>query len=582
MPRISLAPFALHGRTAPDARSLPPVLMVVLLALGAGACGGSIAGPLDDAAGDDGSATPRSPPTGAGPGSSVPPGDATQPTSFDDGGTAPPLGDAGSMADAGGPTRDGGSRPIDAGSQAADAGVPKFDAGTPAKDAGPSTSDAGGSTTDAGVAPFDAGLPGKDGGSSVVDAGQPLPGSFVHPGILVNKAQLDFVKAKIAAGAQPWKGAFDQLKSSFLGKLTYTTQGPVPVLMCSTSSGISAGVPQAGCTEINNDSAAVYAQALLWYFTGDATYAQNAIDVINAWSSTLQSIPFDQPRLANGEQAYWQNLLVAGWSAESMLRGAEIIRYTSPLWKSVDIARAETMFRTLYLPLVKAGWTGGGNGAMTWAEAVINIGIFTNDRTTYLDGVTEWRSAAKALVYLNRDGTHPAYPYQPGKTTSVYGTPDKLKTLWGSPTAYLEGLERETCRDLGHTFMGLGAMANSAETARIQGTDLYGDPEYKDRFLAGWELNADYVNQMLDQMAATGMTATQLTATTWAPSRNWVCPDFKDGGGSAFLGSELTYNHFANRLGIAMPNTKLLLERKRPQPGGNHLFFETLTHYGAP
>src|SRR5205085_585699 len=37
----------------------------------------------------------------------------------------------------------------------------------------------------------------------------PTPaGGFIHPGVLVNRGQLDFVKAKIAAGTQPWKGAY--------------------------------------------------------------------------------------------------------------------------------------------------------------------------------------------------------------------------------------------------------------------------------------------------------------------------------------------------------------------------------------
>lgn len=35
----------------------------------------------------------------------------------------------------------------------------------------------------------------------------PASGAFVHPGVLVNGAQLAFVKAKIAPGAEPWTSA---------------------------------------------------------------------------------------------------------------------------------------------------------------------------------------------------------------------------------------------------------------------------------------------------------------------------------------------------------------------------------------
>ena len=37
------------------------------------------------------------------------------------------------------------------------------------------------------------------------------PTVFVHPGVTVSKAQLDFARTEVNAGAQPWKGAFDQM-----------------------------------------------------------------------------------------------------------------------------------------------------------------------------------------------------------------------------------------------------------------------------------------------------------------------------------------------------------------------------------
>ena len=35
--------------------------------------------------------------------------------------------------------------------------------------------------------------------------------TFVHPGAMSSKDELDFVKAKIAAGTQPWSGAFQKM-----------------------------------------------------------------------------------------------------------------------------------------------------------------------------------------------------------------------------------------------------------------------------------------------------------------------------------------------------------------------------------
>ena len=43
------------------------------------------------------------------------------------------------------------------------------------------------------------------------DCGVLATGQFTHPGALDSKEELDFVKAQIEAGAQPWKGEYDRL-----------------------------------------------------------------------------------------------------------------------------------------------------------------------------------------------------------------------------------------------------------------------------------------------------------------------------------------------------------------------------------
>lgn len=58
--------------------------------------------------------------------------------------------------------------------------------------------------------------------------------TFSNPSILVNKAQLNFIKAKYNAGQQPWKPAIDQMKTDIRGKTTYTPK-PVARLLRSQS-----------------------------------------------------------------------------------------------------------------------------------------------------------------------------------------------------------------------------------------------------------------------------------------------------------------------------------------------------------
>src|SRR5689334_6930579 len=48
------------------------------------------------------------------------------------------------------------------------------------------------------------------------------PAQFAHPGVLNSRAQLDFVRAKVQAGEQPWKGAFDAMLASPYGSLSRT------------------------------------------------------------------------------------------------------------------------------------------------------------------------------------------------------------------------------------------------------------------------------------------------------------------------------------------------------------------------
>lgn len=254
------------------------------------------------------------------------------------------------------------------------------------------------------------------------------------------------------------------------------------------------------------------------------------------------------------------------------------------------------MFKNVFYPLLGTYTvTGNANGGQTWAESLVNIGVFTNDKTIYDSGIKWWKGNAKANIYLSRDGTQPAYPtnWDTGALTYI-DTPNELKTvLWrmNSTAAYTNGQQIEICRDMGHTYMGLGGMSNVAETARIQGLDLCNDPEFKDRFIDSFELNSRYVNEMLDEATRRGYTSFSYSTLDnvsdssispgWMPT-NWICPDFKSGGSSSILCTEVMYNHYANRLGISLPNTKKLVELTRPSGSGLHGAFETFTSASTP
>ena len=83
--------------------------------------------------------------------------------------------------------------------------------------------------------------------------------------MLVNRAQLAFVKGKVQSGAQPWKGAFDKAKTDPHGSLSYTPH-PRAVVGCGPSSN-----PNLGCTDERGDVKAAYTHVHLpderWWIT---------------------------------------------------------------------------------------------------------------------------------------------------------------------------------------------------------------------------------------------------------------------------------------------------------------------------
>ena len=104
------------------------------------------------------------------------------------------------------------------------------------------------------------------------------PPAFVHPGIVVTQKQLDWVKAKIAAGAEPWTTAFNAAKTfpsdaggDPPGKLGYQPHMLDARAKTLVSPAAAAGYvlcgsvsdPDIHCTDEKEDGVAAYTQALL-------------------------------------------------------------------------------------------------------------------------------------------------------------------------------------------------------------------------------------------------------------------------------------------------------------------------------
>ncbi|MFE0732285.1 alginate lyase family protein [Streptomyces antibioticus] len=358
------------------------------------------------------------------------------------------------------------------------------------------------------------------------------PATFAHPGVTVSKGQLDFTRSRVNAGAQPWKGAFDQMLASKYADLNRTPK-PRAVVECGSYSN-----PNNGCTDEREDAIAAYTDALAWYITRDERYARKAIQLMDAWSAVVR------------DHTNSNAPLQTGWAGSSWPRAAEIIKYTyTGGWP--NSGRFATMLRNVYLPEIINGSNSNGNWELSMMEAAVGISVFLEDKASYDKAMGKFRTRTAAYVYLASDGDLPKTV--PSQNLS---TREKIVNYWQGQGTFVTGLTQETCRDFTHTGYGISAISHIAETSRIQGQDLYGTD----------------VGERLRQ--ALGFQSKYELGTA-VPS--WLC------GGSLHRGlgpvTEVGFNALHHRLGVAMTNTQTLTERGRPA-GSNNLFvaWETLTH----
>ncbi len=258
--------------------------------------------------------------------------------------------------------------------------------------------------------------------------------------MLHNRAELEFIRAKVNAGEEPWKSGWNKMLSSSYGML-YRKPRPEPDVVRGPQDGWR------GAREMGDDALAAYACALRWFITDDDAYAKNTIEILNAWSYTLKSI--------TGHDAK----LLAGITGYKFCNAAEIIRHTCPYWKQADQEQFERMLLDVYYPLIKDFFPrANGNWDASMIVTTMCIGVFCDDSTMYKRAVD---------YFLNGSGHGAIRNY-----------------------VYPSGQCQESTRDQQHTQLGLGYLADACEVGWKQGQDLYG--AYNNRLAVGFEYTAKY------------------------------------------------------------------------------------------
>jgi regulation of enolase protein 1 (concanavalin A-like superfamily) len=258
--------------------------------------------------------------------------------------------------------------------------------------------------------------------------------TFVHPGGLHTLADLDRMKAKVAAGAHPWIDAWNVLITDWEAQNNYTAY---PY----TNIGGSGNRQRA-----SQDAHAAYLNTIRWYVTGDVSYADCAVRICNAWSGTVNQV-------ASGE--------LYQLPINNFMQVAELLRIY-PGWAAADIARFKTMALTYFYPachnsLAQCGLPSSWDSPL--ASSIMGIGVFCDDAAKYNEAVTYFQSGA--------------------------GNGSLLHAV-----ALTSGQVTEMGRDMVHGNIGLSCLAEMCQTAWNQGLDLYSYSN--NRLLTGFEYYCQY------------------------------------------------------------------------------------------
>jgi len=345
---------------------------------------------------------------------------------------------------------------------------------------------------------------------------------FVHPGISHNMAELEFVKSKLKAKEQPWQDAWERLNSSSYASLSWNAR---PVAHVERG---AYNRPDVGGTFFMRDGTAAYTHALLWVFTGKKAHAYKAADILDAWSSKLESVSNHDARL------------LIGMAGIHYCNAAELLKHTWDGWPQEKQATFEKMLRSVWYPVIKDFYpTANGNWDASMIQTMMAMGIYLDDQPMF----------QRAHDYiLNGPGN-------------------------GAINRYFNefGQCQESGRDQGHTQMGLEYLANSCEIAFKQDIDLYS--AYDNRLARGFEYTARY-NLGSD-------VPFEYYESYKGRYKHKKISDKARGKFRPIY--EKVYNHYHNRMDMDMPWCKKVIEKTRPEcGGGSSLPWGTLMYANQP
>jgi fibronectin type 3 domain-containing protein len=260
-------------------------------------------------------------------------------------------------------------------------------------------------------------------GNSVEVRATPYGGNFIHPGVMHAIADLERMRTKVLATNYPWFMGYTNMLADSHSSSAYAMEGPLTTIYRDAPSGT---LP----TAFQDDCAAAYQNAVLWYLTGDPAHATKAMQILDGWSTTCTSATGSDTRLACGLQGF------------KFICAAEIIRYTGAAWSPAEINSCSNFIRTVIVPQNRM--YGGGNWGQCGAASAMAAGVFLEDPVLF-------NEAMNSIKY--------------GAATEC----DMGIVNYINPAGWTD----ESDRDIGHWGLALDDMIQAGWTAWCQGLDLW-------------------------------------------------------------------------------------------------------------
>ena len=328
---------------------------------------------------------------------------------------------------------------------------------------------------------------------------------FVHPGGVHTIEDLERIKEKVLAKESPWIDGWNLMIQDSKAQYTYKAAPAESV------SGPSGRRQRAA-----RDGVAAYYNFLRWYVTGDERHARCAVDILNAWSSTVDGV-------ITGE--------LFQLPANIFVEVAEVVR-TYPGWKREDIERFKKMCKDYFYPACRdflgecGSWSGWDGPANTCNMA---IGIFCDDEAIYDEAVEYYKS----------------------------GTGGGCLTQMVNPRTFQVN---EMGRDAPHAEIGPGSAAELCQMAWNQGDDLFGLED--NLLLKGFEYMCRFnLAQGYDEWEW-DMADDCASRYFYYPASCWR----RSSGRSYFVSNmpanEIIYNHYVVRKGLEAPWTEAVINAR--------------------